>query len=878
MDKKIKMLLAFTLFIFTACGGGGSTSTTTATSTTNSTINELLKSGDIIQSKITQEELIQATLDEIEKSRTSLQEAKNKIFNSGALNAIDWTPTHDASIILPTLGKNSAFLYTNAVEKAGYTIYHKPMATLGEKAEARYMVFGANPFRNSINAQMNQLLENSLAWLTKRDDLKTKSFKVVLAHLDESYWFRDESKTRAWLEAHYGGKVTYNSENSCDGSALSGCLDASTDLLIVSQLSSPSDNIQDIATAVNQALSKGISVVYIHHDGDLKPLGKELFASVFDVSYQWDNYWKKLKLEAYNPSVDMNVLPENLRKIKTMFSHFKAKDYAFDWSRCKNSKGEYGENNDNCSEVVGLNASFQEGATEARNIVNALESSKKNIFKERGYNLQKLLVLTADKFRQSVTYPMDKVTTDDNAFMYAYYADHAIYNYRNINPKQPDMGNFSRSDFSHITPTTRRVQLNSKKSFRSTGAYALPGETVSITRNDSSDLIVKVFINTLRSGATHQYQKNGYNRPKYLQTPHFEIKSGETIELTSPYGGTLQLEFSKNDLAVDVTFKNVGEHPYWASLADSASFSQKLQAKEYDWAEVATAGFEVHSKLDKMIKSVEDARWGGTAEGLANAVVKYTSNYPHVLAGFKGEGVDVVPEIHDWATAKGLTIETIDIMKHMNADQATCGYGCSGNPYDAYWAFDPIGHGDIHEMGHSMQKMRFEGFPNHAATNTFSYYTKSRYFANTGGEPDCQGLPFKTVFETVQASVGQSSVEAYLKTNLWDSAGLGEQYLLKIEAMMHAQKLGKVQNGWHVLARVHILEREMRRAKQDWEAKKASVGFSTYSLAEINAISNNDWLTVAYSYASELDLRNYFTMMGIPFSQKARKQIESFPY
>jgi len=225
-----------------------------------------------------------------------------------------------------------------------------------------------------------------------------------------------------------------------------------------------------------------------------------------------------------------------------------------------------------------------------------------------------------------------------------------------------------------------------------------------------------------------------------------------------------------------------------------------------------------------------------------------------------------------------LTIETIDIMKHMNADQATCGYGCSGNPYDAYWAFDPIGHGDIHEMGHSMQKMRFEGFPNHAATNTFSYYTKSRYFANTGGEPDCQGLPFKTVFETVQASVGQSSVEAYLKTNLWDSAGLGEQYLLKIEAMMHAQKLGKVQNGWHVLARVHILEREMRRAKQDWEAKKASVGFSTYSLAEINAISNNDWLTVAYSYASELDLRNYFTMMGIPFSQKARKQIESFGF
>jgi len=177
-----------------------------------------------------------------------------------------------------------------------------------------------------------------------------------------------------------------------------------------------------------------------------------------------------------------------------------------------------------------------------------------------------------------------------------------------------------------------------------------------------------------------------------------------------------------------------------------------------------------------------------------------------------------------------------------------------------------------------MQKMRFEGFPNHAATNTFSYYTKSRYFENTGNDGDCQGIGFKGLYNTVQASVGQSDVQAYLKTNLWDKAGLGEQYLLKIEAMMHAQKMGKVQNGWHVLARVHILEREMSRAKKDWDARKASVGFSSYSLDEINSIKNNDWLVVAYSYAAEVDYRNYFDMMGIPYSQKAREQIASFGF
>ena len=590
-----------------------------------------------------------------------------------------------------------------------------------------------------------------------------------------------------------------------------------------------------------------------------------------------DNYWEKLTLKAYNPIDDVTSIPNDIAKVKTMLMHFLLKDYDFDWTKCKdgNAYETYGEN---CKEVVGLKDSFQDGATNVRKILINLDRNKKKIFSTQEYRLQKLLVLIGDKFRKNVQYPMDKVTTDDTVFMQSFYSDHALFNYRTLNPAQPDMGNFSRSDFSHITPITKIVRLNSKKSFRSVGAYALPGKTVKVTRNDNTNLTVKVFINTLRSGATHQYQKYGYNRPKYLQTPHFEIKSGETITFTSPYGGPLQLEFSKNDLPVDVTFSNVGEHAYWASTADNDSFAQKLQANEYEWAEVATGGFEVHSKLNKMLASVADPKWG-TAEALAAGIVKYTSNYPHVLAGFKGDGVDVVPEIIDWAEGKGMTVETIDQMKHMNADQATCGYGCSGNPYDAYWAFDPIGHGDIHELGHSLQKKRFEGFPNHAATNTFSLYTKSRYFANTKDKNnDCGGQPFKSIFQTIQGSVGQSDVKAYLKTNLWDKAGLGVQYLLKMEAMMHAQKLGKLANGWHVLARVHILEREMVRAKKDWEAKKASVGFSTYSLAEINSIRDNDWLIVAYSYASELDLRNYFDMMGIPFTQKARDQIASFDF
>ncbi|MCV5951156.1 hypothetical protein OFN94_40755, partial [Escherichia coli] len=79
-------------------------------------------------------------------------------------------------------------------------------------------------------------------------------------------------------------------------------------------------------------------------------------------------------------------------------------------------------------------------------------------------------------------------------------------------------------------------------------------------------------------------------------------------------------------------------------------------------------------------------------------------NYPHVLAGFQGRGIDEVPYIIQYAQNQGWEIANIDMVKHMNADQATCGYGCSGNPYDAYWAFSPLGHGDLHELGHGLEK------------------------------------------------------------------------------------------------------------------------------------------------------------------------------
>nr|CAA6811118.1 MAG: FIG01200241: hypothetical protein [uncultured Thiotrichaceae bacterium] len=845
-------------------------------------VEQALASGSV--KKVSSAELLDATLETITDNQNLLFDAKTQLFNlntdgaarndGSSLTNIDWNPTHDATMLLSTYGMNTPVLVTNSAAD-GYTTYEKEIGIIGEDT-SRYMVLGGNPMRNyrrddtSLNEQMHQFLENSLSWLTTRNDLKSTPSNVVIAHMNDSYYFPDERAVREWLDQRYPGQVSYNAADTCDDIALAACLDIAPDLLIISQHMHDESDTDTIADTVKVAMSQGIPVLYMHLDGGITELGRTLF-SQFNVSYQWDNYWKKLKLSAFDPTQSIQAVPAEISQIQTMLNHFDAEDYAFDWDSC---------DGENCSEITGLETEFQQGADAVRSMMTALDTAKLNIFEEKGFRLQKLLALLGDSYRQQTSFPMDKIQTSDTDLLKAYFADHAVYNYRSINPVQTDMGNFSRSDFSHITPVSKTIELESKVSFRSAGVYALPGETVRVTRLDNSDVGVKIFVNTQRSGSTHQWAENGYSRPKFLKSPQMAIKSGGSINFTSPYGGPLQVAFDANDLAVELHFENIGEHAHWASSTDDSDFTDKLTAGDYDWAELVTPGFEVHSTLDKMRESVTN--WESPAN-LAEKTMRHLHNLPHVLAGFQGPGISVVSEVHDFAAQHGLTIETLEKVKHMNADQATCGYGCSGNPYDAYWAFSPTGHGDIHELGHGLEKsrFRFSGWEGHSTTNPYSYYSKSQYYKETGHEPDCQNLPFESVFNTLKNSINEDDPTGYLQSYLWQFSNWSQQVTMTIQMMMAAQHQEALIDGWLLLARLHILEREFNGAKANetnWEAMKGGLGFSTYTLAEAKALTNNDWMMVSVSHATGLDYRNYIRLWGQDFSAKAEAQVADFAY
>ena len=254
-----------------------------------------------------------------------------------------------------------------------------------------------------------------------------------------------------------------------------------------------------------------------------------------------------------------------------------------------------------------------------------------------------------------------------------------------------------------------------------------------------------------------------------------------------------------------------------------------------------------------------------------------------MLAGYKGDGIDVEPEIHNFAEQLDLDIKIWDIVQHGVMDQPSCGQGCSGNPYDAKWAFGPVRHGDLHEIGHTVEQkeFRFEDWDGHASTNMYSYYSKSRYFHNSGGtDVQCQTDPNQeSLYETLNAAA--LTADPTKEMSKFDLFNWKYGRTINVHVYMAAQRYGELANGWHLLAREHIVKRNFDtivKDEADWNVKKANIGFDNYSFEEAKNISRNDWLLIVTSFSARLDFVDYFNMWGYSFSDKAIAQVKSYNY
>ena len=845
------------------------------------TLEAALRTGDVSKTN-GEEDILAAILETIEADKDLYTDTLNTLFavsDTGTSDPIDWDPSHDSSMLSASFGRNTPLFTTTHRTRGGKEVLPAsdsyPLAVLGETEASRYLVFGGNPMRNaygsstSVSPSLESFLERSVAWLAGREATADAPYNVVIAQTSDSYYFPDERANRAWLDTRFDGRVSYNSADVCDGAALSGCLEGA-DLLIISQVASENDDVDAIVETVSEAMEAGLPVLYMHHNGNLTDLGRALFA-LMDVTYVGDNYWPHRVVEGVNPIDEIGALPLDVAAYKALAENFQTDSFDIDFSLCEDRS---------CEEGSRYTSEFGDAVTRVKASVDARDVTKRNAFEGKGgTRLERLMILLADDFRQSVSFPMDKTTTPTGEFLRSLYADHVVHTGRALNPAQSEMGNFGRSDFSHVSPETVTIEREARQPFRAAGVYALPGQTFTVTRTDGTEVATSVQINTLRSGATHEYQTDGYARPKHLTSSAISIAPGETVSLTSPYGGPIQIRFNGSGDNTQFRFENVGRHAFWNGPEDNQTFAAAIDAADYDWVEIAAPNFEIHSRADRMEGTLEET--SGDIEKLSADISRYIQDLPHALAGFQGEGITGLPEALSFAADYGIEISSYGGIKHMNADQALCGYGCSGNPYDAYWSFSPLGHGDLHELGHGLERtrMRFERFELHATTNYYSYHSKYRAFLEGVSEDEtqsrCQSISYQTAYDMIQVSRNETDPMAYMRDQeltVWQD---GKRVMHQILAL--SQHEGLVEDGWAIYARLHMIERAFDAASlndTDWVSVRAGLGFEGMSRDAARSLPRDSWLMIALSHATGRDMREYLNMWGFEADAVSDAHIE----
>ncbi|PKF56938.1 hypothetical protein CW748_07530 [Alteromonadales bacterium alter-6D02] len=750
-------------------------------------------------------------------------------------------------------------------------------AMFGEINQQRNAAFGTRIFASSRPSQeleaFSPALIQLISWLTKsaaNEPLTELDIKVA----NVSAW--QFNQINAWFDTLSSAVTVSHCVTELD---IEHCVNDDTDLLIIA---AENDSSALINTALPTASTLRVPVLYTHaHSWNTKTWTNAILDSI-GYSMQSPggpgNYFvsdedRHANWLDFNAMFEQQVSQKSLPLIaKNLVSRFKENSFSYNLPACNES---------DCSNDPNYKTQLTTGLEVIRHQFIDLDSNNTQIFGADGFEVLKLLALIGDRFRQNIALPMDKATANVLAWSQGIFADFTVYNSRLVNPVQVDLGDFSRTNFNHITPKTVNMTMQSKPYMRAAGVYALPGTTVKVTRTDTNNaLSTSIFINAQRSGSSKPFTNRLFERPKYLKSASMTIAAGESITFTSPYGGPLYINYDDVGVEASFTFEQVGQHPYWNGPEDSDFFAKALDDNHYDWVDIAAEHMEIHSRLEK-VKTTLSSPISPDVETLAAMMQTYTHGDVMALAGFTGPGIQVTDEVTNFANSSGIPLTPRDRVQHGVLDQSTCGSGCSGNPYDANWSFSPLGHGDLHEIGHTIENgwFRFDGREGHATTNPYSYYTKHRAWVEQGIEPNCQNVKFDEIHASLVTAQSEPDPHAYmasLNMNDWNKG-----VALMIQVLMSAQHQGVLVDGWQLYPMLHILKRELDRIDgndTDWEAGKAKLGFSQYARSELSSLSRNDFLLVSMSFILKYNLQSYLEMFGLSFSAKAISQVQAGGY
>lgn len=552
--------------------------------------------------------------------------------SSGALD-VSWAMADNARMLMVSAVTAAhrvfAILAANSCDGSACS-ERRTMAVAGTTAAGnRFMAIGDSPF----TAGFTPVMKRALAWLTTGDGSAAAApSSTFIGAATQSF-----SAIRTWMTAN-GVLSTSAQFVDCSSGQPDRCLDADANnvtdaayagagkrtLLIMSAgMGYNNDNSPALAAAmlrlVARADAEKVPILWINEADwgsrtTSEAVGAALGFAVGDV-----NAWYHGTV-AYTAGQREGMLADfasDLAGVATLFAHLRARDWAVDLTSCSTTG--------NCdpAPTAYLRSEFYAGARSyLRDRLTAMDSAGTRLFDTPADSLRihKLAVLAGDVYRRDVRFPLNHRLPGAPLvdWFTSYFADHVVYNSRNINPAQPDLGTFGRAPPADTPVFAAVLEFPTRRDsyFTAAGVYVLPGRTVTLTRLDAGAQRLAVAVNSLRPGSTQELE--GPIRPKYLMSPWITLSAGQPVNVTNPYGGPMMLNLDQAAsgaiVSVRVRVEGVAQHPIWRSPADTAAFTAGLAKRDFNWAELITPGFQIHSTVPLMNEAMNTAYWSDPGE------------------------------------------------------------------------------------------------------------------------------------------------------------------------------------------------------------------------------------------------------------------------
>lgn len=522
------------------------------------------------------------------------------------------------------------------------------------------------------------------------------------------------------------------------------------------------------------------------------------------------------------------------------------------------------------------------------NTLKSLDAKNQSVFETDGEIFQ-MAVLFARLVREDIVYPMNYLTTADDIFYRAYYADNVV-SYSSQNEPQPDLGTFGGDDMetimemeteSHTYTYTPHYHSDSE----TTGFYLRPGETMTITRTDNSATTTSVFMNMQRDGSSRVW--DSYIRPERLRSSSVKMVQGETITISTPKGGNIYIATGANADDIDISFEITGvlSVPKLTTNDpdDIAEYVEAIQNGPFEYVELQTDYAALHVKKTKMLAGFN--AYHASPEQYIEDINNYTIFENYLYAGFENDQIGTLPSgVSDYFLNLGLTEYNsssdswIPRRQHFNVDNKSyCGDLCSGNPIDVSITFSPLHRSVNHEMGHNLQVNRLKVYTSRSTEVSNEIFSEnvSRQFAIDSGEDYYNSFTYNNAQHiwTKSNDWYNAGGDVSIDHPLWSNPGYYDDRQIRIGVYLQLIHASENEDFYTILYIINRLGGTYAADDALWAANKDKLGFSEYTRAEFNAIDGNDFMLVAGSFVGNKDMSEFFNGLGISTSDKAKEQV-----